>query len=153
MFVFDTSAYMNGRRDHFRPSFVPTLWTVVEQAIDDGRIILPREVYRELTVYDDDLAEWIRKRSGVVVEPSEQVQRRAGIFQQQFPNSAVRNKADPFILAEAEHRGFTVVTYEGTSFRGVPTANWARTMPGVCKRFGIACCTLPEAFERLGITL
>lgn len=94
-----------------------------------------------------------RSSVGSVSSYLAQDERRAGIFQQQFPKSAVRNKADPFILAEAEHRQFSVVTYEGTSFRGIPTANWARTMPGVCKHFRIACCTLPEAFEHLGVTL
>ena len=137
MFVFDTSAYMNGRRDHFRPSFVPTLWAIVEVAIVDGRIVLPREVYRELTFYDDELADWIKTLAGHVVEPSQPVQRRAGEFEQHFPKSAARNRADPFILAEAEARQFAVVTYEGRTFRGVPTTNWTRTMPDVCQRFGI----------------
>lgn len=153
MLVCDTSAFINGRRDHFLPSIVPTIWTHIEVSIDDGRIIVPREVFRELTEKDDEIAEWIRRRSGAVVEPSETVQTRPGFFRASFPKPNLRNAADPFILAEAESRGFTVVTYEGRTFRGVPTTNWVRTMPGICKHFGIACCTLPEALEMLGISL
>jgi hypothetical protein len=71
----------------------------------------------------------------------------------QFPKPGVRNGADPFILAEAEIRSFTVTTYEGRSFSGVPSRNWARSMPGICAHFDIPCCTLPEALERLGLSL
>ena len=34
-------------------------------------------------------------------------------------------------------RGFTVVTYEGRSFSGIPTKNWDKTMPGICKHLGV----------------
>jgi hypothetical protein len=151
--VFDTSAYINGRHDHFFPKMFAPVWTLVEEAIDDGRIILPREVYRELRAKDDALAGWIKLRIAAVTEPSEEVQRRAGVFMQHFPKPGVRNGADPFILAEAEIRRFTVTTYEGRSFSGVPTKNWASSMPGICAHFEIPCCTLPEALERLGLSL
>jgi hypothetical protein len=153
--VLDTSAYMNGRRDHFMPSILPTVWVLVGEAIEDGRIVLPREVYRELRAQDDDLASWINGYSDQVAEPSEEVQRLAGQFASEFPRPGIRNGADPWILAEAQLRGFTVVTYEGRSFAGIPfaAARWARSMPGVCQRFGIPCCTLPEALGRLGLSL
>jgi hypothetical protein len=132
---------------------LPSVWGLVAEAIDDQRIILPRAVYRELLVYDDDLAAWINERSAAVVEPSEEVQQLAGTYPQEFPNSPARHEADPFILAEAQIRGFTVVTYEGTSFSGVPTRSWAKSMPGVGQCFEIACCTLPEALRDLGLSL
>jgi hypothetical protein len=67
-----------------------------------------------------------------------------------FPGAGRRDGADPFVIAEAQVRTFTVVTYEGRSFSGVPTKNWARTMPGICKRVGVPCATLPEALTMLG---
>jgi hypothetical protein len=151
--VFDTSAYINGQHDHLPPATFPSVWLIIEAAIEDGRILLPREVFRELTAKDDDVAGWIRRHAGVVAEPSETVQRNAGRILQEFPRSHVRNPADPFIIAEALARGFTVTTYEGRSFSGVPTARWARTMPGICQRFGVPCCTLPEALTMLGASI
>lgn len=153
MFVFDTSAYINGQHNHFFSSMLPSVWTLVGEAIEDGRILVPREVFRELTNFDDDLAAWIAVRERFVVDPSKLVQQRAGAIESQFPKPGIRNGADPFILAEAETRGFTVVTYEGQDFSGVPTKKWAQKMPGVCHRFDIACCTLPEALRRLGLSL
>jgi hypothetical protein len=148
--VFDTSAYINGQRDHLPRATFPSVWKLIEDAIDDGRIILPREVFRELTAQDDALAAWIRAHEAAVIEPSQEVQREAGRLLNEFPQPGVRNNADPFIVAEAMLRRFTVVTYEGRTFSGVPTTRWPRSMPGICQRFGVACCTLPEALEMLG---
>lgn len=150
MLVFDTSAYINGQRDHLKPTIFPSVWRLVAESIEAGTIILPREVFRELLEKDDDLASWIRGLEPHVAEPGKVVQRLAGEYLGKFPKPGIRNVADPFVLAEAKHRTFTVVTYEGRSFDGIPTKNWAKTMPGVCKQFGIPCCTLPEALERLG---
>lgn len=153
MLVFDTSAYINGQRDHLPPATFPSVWKLIGEAIEDQRIVLPREVYRELTAQDDDLAEWIRNHLGAVAEPSQEVQQLAGELMAQFEQPGVRNAADPFILAEARVRSFTVTTYEGRSFSGVPTRRWPRSMPGICARFGIPCCTLAEALGMLGATI
>jgi hypothetical protein len=78
------------------------------------------------------------------------VQRSAGVFHDDFGSNPLRTAADPWILAEAQLRGWTVVTYEGRTFSGVPTANWQKSMPGNCGQYAIACITLPEALGRLG---
>lgn len=154
MFVFDTSAFINGRRDHFFPDMVASAWNLVEDAIDEGRVIVVREVYRELDVIDDDTSELIRRHSGAIVEPSEAVQRRAGELANEFPAHHSRHAADPFILAEAEARRFTVVTYEGVTYAGIATSKgWHKSMPGVCARFGISCGTLPQALRALGLSV
>jgi hypothetical protein len=110
-------------------------------------------VYRELTAKDDDIAGWAKARSGTFVDPSVEVQHAVGgIFQQFSAGSGRRDGADPFVIAEARVRGFSVVTYEGRSFTGSPTRNWERRMPGVCRHFGVPCGTLPEALTMLGGT-
>jgi hypothetical protein len=153
MLVFDTSAYINGQRDHLPPTTFPSVWVLVGTAIEDERIVIPREVYREVGDQDDDIKKWLGQYEGFVVEPSEEVQHLAGTFQAHFGKSKLRNRADPFILAEAQFRSFTVVTYEGRTFSGVPTKNWHRSMPGICKHFGIPCCTLAEALAKLGASI
>lgn len=151
MLVCDTSAYLNGRRDHYPPTTFPSVWDLVAAAMTDGRIITPREVYRELIAKDDEITAWCKQfRPHVFVDPIEPVQRRVGVVYAQFANPGRRDGADPFVIAEAQHRGFTVVTYEGRSFSGVPTRNWDRTMPDICKHFAVPCCTLPEALTMLG---
>lgn len=111
MLVFDTSAYLNGRRDHYPPTTFPSVWDLVAGAMTDGRIITPREVYRELIAKDDEITAWCKQLPPhVFVDPIEPVQRRVGIVYAQFANPGRRDGADPFVIAEAQHRGFMVVT-------------------------------------------
>ncbi len=153
MLVCDTSCYINGQRDQLPLSTFPSVWAAVGEAINDGRIILPRAVYRELTEQDDDVARWIKEYEHKQAEPVEEVQRLTGQLTAEFPRPGPRDAADPWVIAEASHRGFTVVTYEGRTFSGVPTRRWQRSMPGICRRFEIPCCTMPEALGRLGVSL
>lgn len=153
MLVFDTSAFINAWRDHLPPATFPSVWNVFDDALQNGRIIMPREVLREVGAYDDDLNRWVKEREAQAVEPDEVVQRAAGEIQSEFPESAVRNAADAFIIAEARIRGFAVVTYEGRSFDGTRTPRWERKMPGICAHFEIECLTVPQALARLGATI
>jgi Domain of unknown function (DUF4411) len=153
LFVFDSSAYINGWRDHYPPSTFPSVWMLIEECFNDGRVLSPREVYNELTRKDDDVAAWAKDRLPGFVEPSEAVMRAAGaIFENELPDSGDRDAADPWVIAEARIRDLTVVTYEGRTFSGVPTSDkrWARSMPGICNRLGVPCLTLPEALGHLG---
>jgi hypothetical protein len=150
MFVFDTSAFINGWRDHYPFETFPSVWDLIAAALDDGRVVAPREVFRELVKKDDEVAAWAKLREARFVNPSEEIQKLSGEFQLRFPKPNVRNIADPFVLAEAQIRQFTVVTYEGRSFVG-PTKNWAKSMPGVCHELKLACRTLPEALGPLGL--
>jgi hypothetical protein len=149
MLVFDTSAFINGWRDHYAPNVFPSVWDLIGQALGNEMVISPREVYRELTKKDDEVAAWAKVREASFVDPGPAVQAEAGQISALLPNPGIRNGADPFVLAEAKIRQMTVVTYEGRNFSG-PTKNWAKRMPGVCQVLKIPCCTLPEALGRLG---
>jgi hypothetical protein len=152
VFVFDTSAYINGARHHYPYATFPSLWDLIGEAMGDGRIIAPRAVFTEIDQKDDDVCAWVRQRPAAFVEPSEDVQRRAGEIQAALPRSHTRDEADPWVVAEAGVRGLTVVTYEGQTFSGVPTTRWHRQMPGICNQFEVRCRTLPEALGELGGT-
>lgn len=153
MFVFDTSAFINGSRHHYFLDSMPGVWALVEAAIDDGRVVVPREVYRELLAQDDEITSLIRRHEEAIAEPTKEVQHRAGVLQNMFRKPALRDLADPFVMAEAEARGFAVVTYEGITFAGEPARKAADKLPALCERVGIACCTLPQALRKLGLNL
>jgi hypothetical protein len=153
VFVFDSSAFINGSRHHYHLDTMPSVWRLVEDAIDDGRVIVPREVYREVLDQEDAISKLLKGHEGVVADPSRQVQKRAGQLQGEFPKPGLRDKADPFVMAEAESRNNTVVTYEGITFTGAPARGADKKMPAICKRLGIRCCTLSEALRTLGLSL
>lgn len=123
---------------------------LIEAAVGDGRILGLRDVYNELVRKDDEVAEWARQRAGRFIGPVAAVQRQAGLIYESFPNPGVRDGADPWVIAEARVKGMTVVTYEGRTFAGVPTTNWHRSMPGICRHHAVPCVTLPEALGGLG---
>jgi uncharacterized protein DUF4411 len=150
LFVLDTSAYLSGWRHHLRPRNFPGVWTLLEAAFDDGRIMSPRAVYTELQEKDDDVYAWVRPRAALFVDATPEVQRAAGVIQQELPHNPLRNVADPWVIAEAQAREWTVVTYEGQTFSGVPTTRWHRSMPGICQHYSVACATLPDAIDGLG---
>jgi hypothetical protein len=150
MLVSDTSAFINGQRDHYPVATFPSVWALVGEAMGDGRMLPVRAVYRELIEKDDDIAAWTKRRGRLFIDPDEAVQRSVGSIYALFSGAGRRDGADPFVVAEAKARGFTVVTYEGRTFSGVPTRHWERSMPGICQHVGVPCCTLPEALTMLG---
>jgi hypothetical protein len=151
MFVFDTSAFLNGWRDHLPPTTFSTVWKFIDGCLDDGRVIGPRQVYVEIIKKDDEVAKWAKERQAKFVDPDPAIQGVAGdLWARLYAANPQRNQADPWVIAEAKVRGISVVTYEGRSFSGVPTKNWHRSMPGICQHEGVPCVTLPEALSGLG---
>jgi hypothetical protein len=149
--VSDTSAFINGWRVHYPPQTFPSVWTLIATAIADGRIVVPHTVYEELSKQDDKVYAWAKQHARTyVVMPSQQVQLLVGVIHAHLPNPGVRDIADPFVIAEAKIRGFTVVTYEGTNtLTGRRTKHWDKRMPGICEAHVVPCRIFPEALEML----
>ncbi len=152
-FVFDSGAFINGAQHHYFLDTMAAVWGLVETAIDDGRIVVPREVYREVREQEDAISELVHRHAAAVAEPSEQVQILAGQYQAKYFKIGLRNRADPFVMAEAKIRSATVVTYEGITFAGKPARGAERKLPGLCRKESIAVCTLPQALQLLGLKL
>ena len=151
MFVFDTSAYINGWRYHYPRETFGKVWERIGEALADGRVISPREVLRELEKKDDDLFGWSKNFRSAFVPPTDDVQAEAGRLQAAFfPNPGTRDAADPWVIAEAKVKGLTVVTYEGTSINGTPTVKASTKMPGFCAAEGVDCVILGQALGQLG---
>ena len=151
-FVFDSSAFINGARHHYYLDTMRAVWDLVETAIDDGRVIVIRAVYREVLEQDDDISKLLARHVEAIAEPTEQVQRRAGEFEKFFSRSKLRDEADPWVMAEAEAREAVVVTYEGITL-GEPARGAEKKLPAICKGVDIACCTLAQALRDLGLKL
>lgn len=151
--MFDTSAFINGAHHHYYIESMPSVWQFVESRIDQGGIIVPREVYREVPRQDDAVSALVRRHSAAVVEPDEATQRLAGTFQQRYFQSTLRDRADPWAMAEASLRRAMAVTYEGITFSGGPARGADDKLPALCKREQIQVCTLPQALQALGLKL
>jgi hypothetical protein len=152
-FVFDSSAFINGAHHHYHLDTMRPVWDLVEAAIDDGRVVLIRAVYREVLEQDDEISKLVARHAEAIAEPTEQAQRRAGEFEGFFSRSKLRDQADPWVMAEAEAREAVVVTYEGITFSGDPAKGSDKKLPAICKNVGLDCCTLAQALRDLGLKL
>lgn len=97
-----------------------------------------REVYNELQTKDDDVAAWAHERVALFVDPSEDVQQLIGPIQDGFPNPGVRDRADPFVIAEAKARGFTVIAWRGRALGSADQRQESRARRRVRRRAGNA---------------
>jgi hypothetical protein len=111
----------------------------MKKHILNGEIIIPREVYDELHVGNDDLYGFVKEHASVMVKDldDEQVRLTMEILSL-FPNLVDPNKstpdADPYIVALARQKGWKVVTSE--AFSNSPTKP---KIPNVCAHYDILC--------------
>lgn len=120
-YVLDTSAIIGGHRLY--PSITFTkLWIRISELFELSRLVCPREVLFELEKRDDECTAWVRSLPGLVVEASKPVISIVGEITNSYPSwvSKNRNWADPWVIAEAEHRNFTVVTQERDKGLSIP---------------------------------
>jgi len=66
-FSFDTSAFINGQRDIFRPTTFEPLWDAIAKMIEAQDILAVDEVKREIRRKDDDVAKWVLSQRGLAL--------------------------------------------------------------------------------------
>ena len=151
MLLLDTSAYINGQRDHYPVATFPSVWDLVTEAMSDGRIVPPREVFRELTAKDDDIAEWAKERAGLFLDRARRSSAPSAASTRCSPLAAAAVTAPTRSSSPRRRRAASrSPRTRGAAFSGVPTRNWEKTMPGICRHFGVPCRTLPEALTMIG---
>ena len=149
-FCIDTCALIDLWRRYYPPDVFPGLWADIEKLIRQGRLIAPREVLEELRGVDDEILEWARRFKRMFKALDEGQLREVSAILEEFPGlidpSKTKPDADPFLIALAQTRGWTVVTSElpRTSPRARPK------VPDVCKSRGVECISLIEFFRERG---
>ena len=111
-------------------------------------LIAPREVFDELKRIEDDLSKWAKKHQKMFIELDEEQLHEIIKILEKFPNlidpSKTIPEADPFIIALAKGRGWTVVTSEQHR-----TSSDARPkIPDVCDYYDVKCIIKPITFFR-----
>jgi hypothetical protein len=154
MYVFDTSPFSTLFKNYYRSRF-PSLWTLFDEMIADGRIISTREVGREIADGPVEVARaWAAENQHVFAVPAADEGAFVGkIFAvNHFHQNIEQQKllkggklADPFVIAKAAITGFTVVTVEAYK------ENSAK-LPNMCEHFGIPCFDLERFMEEEGWT-
>ena len=101
-YCIDTSSVVALKRNYPRKALGP-LWDLLEQLADEGRLIAPHEVQRELDGVDDEMKAWAKARSGIFVPIDAEQGNVLKEIQTEFPEVGAPAKpgphADPWCLA------------------------------------------------------
>jgi hypothetical protein len=151
LYSFDTSAFINGRRDQFKPTVFRTLWQRIEEQIAAGSIRSPDPVRDEIGRREDEVHAWVKERPELFVPLEEDIQRATTHVLSAAPKlvgvGGGRNMADPFVVALAMARDGTVVTDETRSGRLEKPR-----IPDACEALGLRWLTLMGYIEEQGWT-
>jgi len=147
-YSLDTNSILTAWNETYRPASFPGFWSSLEGLIRDGRSVVSSEVSRELSLKDDDAAEWAKAQPEFIIELEEEQITIVRGLATEFPALAKerlgRMRADGFVIALASWKGLTVVTAENR--RG------PAKIPNICDARGIPCVSLADMIEREGWT-
>jgi hypothetical protein len=151
LYSFDTSSFLNGRRDLLPPEVFTTLWANVEAMITNGRVRSIDVVRDELGRRDDAVADWAKGHRELFVSLDSDIQQATRTVLAQHPKlmgkGGGRNAADPFVIGLALARRSIVVTEEALS------GNLSRPrIPDVCDALGVRWLNLVGFVREQGWT-
>ncbi|MCW5649149.1 MAG: DUF4411 family protein [Ramlibacter sp.] len=118
-YCFDTSSFIHAAVRAYPFKNVPSFWVKLRSLIDEGRLVCPRAVIKEIEQKDDDLHAWIKKcPPAMVVEHNDGIQAVVAEIMG-HPEMAKlvdierdRSTADPFVIGLAKTSGLILVTQE-----------------------------------------
>jgi len=144
-YCIDTSALIDLWRRKYAPDVFPSLWKNLENLISQGRLITSHKVLEELKRYfdkNDELLEWAKKHKGMFENLDEKQLDSVRDIEKRFPGLVETGKededADPFVIALAISKGWTVITSEQpANLNANPTAR--PKIPDVCEHYNLKC--------------
>ncbi|MGA7914520.1 MAG: DUF4411 family protein [Candidatus Acidiferrales bacterium] len=148
-YSLDTSGILDAWVRHYPPDVFPALWSFMSEASKNQEIFVIDEVVAELERKDDDVHKWVKQREAMIVAIDEQIQSCLAKLMSKYPrlvdSKKNRSGGDPWVIALAQARSWTVVTAEK------PSGNLTKPkIPDVCKDLSIPCIEVVEFFRRQG---
>ncbi len=149
-YCFDSSAFINSWRIHYRPSTFNKLWEKLGGFIEQGSILIPDEVKKEIKAGNDELTVWFKNFDSYAIAPTtEQIEIVTDIVNKYPLVSQYRKPrpfhADPFVVALGKLTETTVVTYERKN-----GSSENPSIPDLCEEYKVKCCTISDFFEKQG---
>jgi len=140
-YSLDTSALMQPWNDTYPREVFGTFWDRYHDLVVSGDAVAIDEVLTEIEKRDDDLCKWVKSHPGMFVPAEKDIQlaliKVLAHSERMVGSQKGRNAADPWVVALALARGFTVVTMELSS--GNPTKP---KIPDVCAALGVRCISV-----------
>ena len=147
-YVVDTNVFIQ-LRQYPQEVFV-SLWQALEECVEAEVITSVDEVLKELKKSDGTITKWAKARRGMFTKPSLEEQRIVFDIVARFPDVIKKKnlllgipEADPFLIAKALVKGYTVMTLE----RKKPNA---AKIPNICEHYEVPYISLFDFFARQG---
>lgn len=156
MYSVDTSTLMDWQARFYPTDVFVGLKVRIEALISDGKLCGPEIVREELdSVGTPALKSWAKSQSGLFVPLEPQLQGETAAIQSRYPElvdvKSGRESADPWVIALAKLRGWTVVSQEtSASEKRKPPKSYY--IPDVCRHLGIPCINLLGLMRKEGWT-
>ena len=148
VYCADTSALIAAWDERYPPDHFPRLWDHMASALTAGDAWVHESVIDELMKRSTDLARWLKGYPDAIIPFEPSIQRRSREILTRYPRLVMAHKtafaADPFVIATAIERGFTVVTEEGKGSPAKPK------IPDVCHAEGRPCIRLLDMIRAKG---
>lgn len=139
-YCVDSSSLLHAANRAYPPRRFPRLWREIEALVDEGRLIISIEVYRELERKDDEVFAWCKERRDVFCrEIDGDVQAHVIRLMRAYPRLVDTRKGksggDPFVIAQAlaANPHLVIVTEEKGGSETSPK------IPFVCANEGLRC--------------
>jgi hypothetical protein len=149
LYSVDTSALIDLNRLYPRDVF-PGIWEEVELLITGKLFAAPREVLRELSHKDDEIAKWAKSQIGMFRDMDSAQEANVKVIVNRFPQLVDPQKttpdADPMVIALAICAAGRVVTGERRHLS-------PRSIPFVCRELKVPCADLVDFFRERKLTL
>lgn len=156
VYSLDTSTLMDWQARFYPTDVFVGLKTRIEELIADGKLRAPQIVKEELAaVGTPAVKSWAKSQTGLFVPLEPQLQKETATIQARYPELAdVKSRhesADPWVIALAKMRGWTVVSQE-TSANEKRKPPKSYYIPDVCRDLGVPCINLLGLMRKEGWT-
>jgi len=156
-YIIDTSSLIE-LKDKYPRDIFKSLWTNLENLINERRIQAPKQVYEEIKRQEDELTNFIdnhKQKLFIDIDNDKEIMEEFGRIIRDYPRLIDHRKedgdcADPYIIALAKiytkrlNVGRIIVVTEDRKNKGKISIKY------VCNEENITCITLIELFREEG---
>jgi len=155
-YVIDTNALIDLYRRWYSRDIFPTLWGKFEALISQGLVISSLQVFKEIEQKDDELLKWAKEEKEMFKDLDERQDRyMREIMSNPIPGFNLglvnvrkfKSVADPFVIALARAKRWTVITSEKYVNINPKNPDARPRIPNVCKHYGLKWSSLPDFFR------
>lgn len=148
LYSIDTSALIFASRGPYRLDNFPGFWSKMDELMRDGIMGALEDVKKEVIRKDDDISDWVKKRTEFFIPMEEDVQTAMTEILEKFPNlpnpDALHGETDAAVIALAKANGCSVVSQEKGGSEDHPK------IPFVCRHYCIRCIDIFELVAEQG---